>query len=225
MKWHRTGWDYEGHGVYEFDNPLRGYGQLPAGVSIDDIVANMDAHIINVGGLQVAATNVQQPLMDVLDKLDFVADGDESLPTVAGQASYTLFSFGSDFATEFREDGYAIMGEKSSVQSGNPRMLLTKIPQVIADNAFMGGPYVIVNAPDALLGEAQKALSTPPVDNGAVPPVQTKLPPGCYLDMEERVVCPPPAQTATTPAWLLPVVVGVGGLAIVAVAVAVGSKR
>ena len=224
---HRPGWDYEGYGVYDFDNPMRGYGQLPPGVSIDDIVANMDAHIVNVGGIQVAATNVQQPLMDVLDKMDFTPDGDETLPTVSGQATYMVFSFGSGFATEFREAGYAIMGEKVSVQTGNPRMLLTQIPQVIADNAFMGGPYVVVSAPDSLLAAASQALTAkppPPKPNGNGAPVVT-VPPGCYLDMEEKLVCPPAQAEPKLAAWVVPTVIGATALALIAVAAVAGGKR
>jgi len=224
MRWHRDSYDFEGYGVYEFvDQPLRGYGDLPAGVSVEDIVKNMDDYIIVVGGIQVAKTEVQQPVMDVLDKMDFAADGDDAGVTVTGTASFGIGSFlgGSDFASDYLEDGYAILAQKESIKTGTARMLLTQIASVIAQNAMEGGPYVVVAAPATLLQQASASLTQPalpPAQPPAVPPPGTSPP----------VYTPPaqqPAQAAVgAPEWMLPAVVAVGGLALIAAFAAVGSR-
>jgi hypothetical protein len=227
VRWHQDRYDYEGYGVYEFTHPMRGYGQLPAGVSIGDVIANMDDYIVDVGGIQVAATNVQQPLIDTLDKMDFAADGDDGAVTVTGTASFGIFSSGSDFASQYLKDGYAVMGRKDSVAAGAPKMMMTQIASVIADNAFVGGPYVVVAAPQSLLEQAQAAAKKPgqpapppgqPAPGQQPPPPGTAPPPGTQPSA-------PPAQAATgTSEWMLPAVVAVGGLALIAAFAAVGSK-
>jgi hypothetical protein len=221
VQWHRDSYDFEGYGVYEFTHPMRGYGALPPGVSLDDVIKNMDAYIANVGGIQVAKTEVQKPLLDVLDKMDFTPDGDETAVTVTGTAAYVILSFGSNFASEYLANGYAVMGEKTSVQSGAPRMMMTQIPSVVAENAFMGGSYVVVAAPASLLQQAQEALGKPGQPAGPPPP--GPLPPGTEPPYTPPVK--PPAQARTgAPEWMLPAVVAVGGLALIAAFAAIGSK-
>jgi hypothetical protein len=207
VRWHRDSYDFEGYGVYEFTNPMRGYGQLPPGVTLDDVLSNMDAYIANVGGIQVAKTEVQQPLLDVLDKMDFTPDGDETAVTVTGTAAYVVLSFGSNFASQYLADGYAVMGKKDTVAAGAPQMMMTQIASVIAQNAFQGGPYVVVSAPASLLQQASEALQKPAPPPGTAPPAQ------------------PPTHVAATgaPEWMLPAVVAVGGLALIAAFAAVGS--
>jgi hypothetical protein len=224
VRWHRDSYDFEGYGVYEFvGQPLRGYGQLPAGVSLDDVIKNMDAYIANVGGIQVAKTEVQQPVMDLLDKMDFTPDGDDTAPTVTGTASYVILSLGSDFASEYLADGYAIMGKKDTVAAGAPRMMLTQIASVVAQNAFMGGPYVVVAAPQSLLDQASATLSKPSQPPGTQPPPGTVTPPG--TEPPYTPPAQPPAQARTgAPEWMLPAVVAVGGLALIAAFAAIGSQ-
>jgi hypothetical protein len=206
---HRPDWDYEGYGVYDFSQELRGYGQLPPGVTVEDIVKNMDAYIVLVDGIQVAKIEVQQPVKGVLDKMDFNPDGPTDTPTVQGEASFSLFSAGSNFASDYSDAGYAIMADRNTVQSGNPRMLLTQIARVVADNAFEGGAYVVLSAPSALL----RAASELRAGGGGAPAVPSAAPP------------PPAAAASTTgPSWVLPAVIAVGGLALIAVASATGKK-
>lgn len=226
VRWHRPAWEYEGYGTYEFDSPMAGYGQLPSGVSVEDIIANMDVYIITIGGIQVAKTEVQQPIMDTLDSMQFSPENGESDPTISGNATFVLFDLlGSDFASDYRKGGYAILADKTSVQSGTVRMLLTKVASVIAQNAGTGGNYVVVNIDPQLLAAAQAAVTKPPPKPNGPPPRKPgngiTVPSGCYLDMEERLVCPkPPAAKAGTPEWVMPAVVGVGALALVAAIVA-----
>lgn len=208
---HHSSYDFEGYGVYEFaGRPTHGYGQLPPGVSLEDVVKNVDAYIDDVGGIQVASAGVQKPILDLLDKMDFIADGDDAAVTVTGVASYVLLSFGSDFASEYLADGYAIMGKRDTVSTGSPQMMMTQIASVIAQNASQGGPYVVIAASDTLLQQASEALQGPP---GTEPPPYT--PP-----------VQPPAQVAAAgvPEWMLPAVVVVGGLALIAAFAAVGSQ-
>lgn len=219
VKWHRDSYDYEGYGVYEFTNPMRGYGQLPPGVSLDDVIKNMDAYIADVGGIQVAKTEVQEPLIGVLDKMDFTPYGDENAVTVSGSAAYVILSFGSNFASNYRDKNYAIMGKKDTVASGAPEMMMTQIPSVVAQNAFVGGPYVVVWAPASLLQQASEALKagpTPPPPNGGQ---DVPTPNGVPSNGA-------PAQVAAAgaPEWMLPAVVAVGGLALIAAFAAVGSR-
>jgi hypothetical protein len=216
--WHRDSYDYEGYGVYEFTDGMSGYGQLPAGTSIQDVIENMDAYIADVGGIQVAKTEVQQPLIDTLDKMDFVADGDETAVTVTGTASFGLLSFGSDFASEFIADGYVVMGNKASVATGTPKMIMTKIASVIADNAYVGGPYVAVGGPMSLLQQASASLGK---GGEPVPP----LPPEPSPTPTPSPSPEAPSQAATGgPEWMLPAIVAVGGIALIAAFAAVGSK-
>jgi len=204
-RWHLDSYDYEGYGVYEQ------VGQLPTGVDLKDIIANMDAYIVNVGGIQVVKPEAQQPVMEVLDKMDFIAEGDETGPTITGRATYMLMSFGSDFASEYLEDGYAVLAQKASVKTGSPQMLLTKVASVIAQNAAAGMPFVVVAAPPALLQQAQQAGTMPGPMPGPTPQPQPQP--------------QPQVAKATAPEWMLPAVVAVGGLALIAAFTAIGSRK
>lgn len=204
--WRGPGWDYEGHNVYEFSNPMRGYGELPEGVTIEDIIANMDDYIVDVGGIQMVKPEVKQPIMETLDSMSFEPDGEETAPTVTGEANFSLFSGSSGFASDYKRAGYAILVLKTSVEDGHPKMLMTKMPQVIANRAVPGAGYVVVRAPGDLLEEAQ-ALSAQPVDPGTPPPGTEPL-----------------VAKASTTGWVLPVVVGIAVVGLIGVVASQGKK-
>lgn len=222
---------FEGYGVYEFSGP---FGDLPPGVTLQDIIKNMDAYIDSSSGIQVAKPEVKPEIMTTLNSMSFVADDDEvDGPTITGQANFIVFSLGDAWATEYLKDGYAILIDKASVSSGQPKVVLTQIAGVILDHAYVGGPFAVVDAPPALLAQAQQLAHQPPT--GPVPPpVPGSTGPGPTLP---GPTVPPgpmiptqPSQPAGTsasdkiPSWVIPTMAGVGVVALIAAAVALGKK-
>lgn len=201
----------EGYGVYAFsgsqDHRRRSMGQLPPGVTIEQVIANMDQYLTIQDGIQVAKTEVQAPIVETLDTMTFSAEGSEVGATVRGTANFMMFDWtGTDFASEYLSQGYAILVDKASVQGGVPRLIMTMQPQVITDNAFEGGPYAVAAGPPELIAAAGRSV-TPPVPPTPGP---GPTPPGPLT---------PPAQPAATgtPDWVVPAVIGVGALAGLAV--------
>lgn len=203
----------EGYGVYSFSGEQQRYrksmGQLPPGVTIEQVVANMDQYLTVQDGIQVAKTEVQIPIVETLDAMSFSADnGFESGSTIKGTASFALFDpFGTSFASDFLKQGYAILIEKASVKSGVPRLIMTMQPQVITDNAFKGGPYAVAAGPPELIAAAGTSV-TPVVEPPT--PGPTPVPgPGPA----------PPTQPAAagTADWVVPAFIAVGALAGLAV--------
>lgn len=166
--------DWEGYGVYEFMAPVpaptvySGFGFIPGGLPDPATLMVTD------GGIQVLKSEYRAMALTWLDQTTFDADGDVNAPVVTGQANAILGTFGDGWASDFAERGYCIMAKLSSLKGVGtmfaPEMMMASAPGYIADNASVGGEYVVVKCPPALLDQA-KALkagqpSIPGVVNG-----------------------------------------------------------
>lgn len=214
---------FSGYGVYEYGTP---YGQMPGGLSIPGMPTPEEAITLE-GGLKVLKPEYRKMAVGLLDQTTFSID-DEFDGTIFGTANIVFGSLGTGWATQHLQKGFAILGKPETLQSGTPSIVMTTSPQMIADFASPEGPrkgeYVVVDAPPALLAQAQAHAGLPP---GGVEP-EPKPPPGPLpgpLPPPPPPTPPPlpPVKAAAMPDWVLPVVIGGGALAVVALLV--GRKR
>jgi hypothetical protein len=177
--------------------------------------------ITTVGGIQVIKGEYRDIAVGMLDQTTFDFDQpDHNAPMVTGQSSVILGTLGSGWASDYLAKGYAIMADIATIQGGAPTIMMSKIAADIAANAGVGGRYVVVAAPGSLLGSAQVLAAGPLPGPGAPPP----LDPSQFPAPPPGVTGPEKAEAAT-PSWLLPVVIGVGALAVLAVVATAKKKK
>jgi len=183
---------------------------------VTEVLQNLDKYILNDGGIQVIDPKLSKAAIDGIGKTTLSVEGPEDGPIIRGTATANLMGLnvGGGWAADYLAEGYAIMGDRTSVGHGlTGRVMMAKAPGYIADNAsHPGGNYVVIDAPAQLMLEAQKlAQGLPPgiPDPGGLPPENGQS----------------EVKTAgETPSWIVPAVVGVGLLTAAALVVSAGNK-
>ncbi len=209
---------YEGYGVFEFNvpghwyTPNKGMSQFPG---IPTGMPTVEEAVTTQGGIQVVKGEYRDTAIGLLDQTSFTFDDPTHLnaPVVTGQASVILGTIGSGWASEYLSKGYAIMAEIATIEGGAPTIMMTKNAADIAGNAAIGGQYVVVAAPGALLGAAQTLASGPLPSPGAPQPTEPPAP-----ALPPSAPAEPAKAAAGAPPWLLPAAIGVGALALILVA-------
>jgi len=218
--------DYMGYGVYSF-------GAVEP--TFDDFLKNPDAFILDAFGIQVLNLAGKGFAMSTLDsmtlKIDGVGSGAATAATIKGRASFIAFSVGDAWASEYRSLQYAVMVDKTTVESGNPSIILSKEPDVIAMVASIGQPFVVVDAPDALLAAAQKLVGAPQQPSIPEPQLPSIPPPPGQPDPSPNGggQQPPPVEVQKAgllpDGWLMPALIGAGVLTTVLVLAAKSKTR
>lgn len=128
---------------------------------------------------------------------------------ITGQANFMLGQISGDAKTRVEGkigEGYAALLNKASVQSGVLQLLFTQNPAVIVGAA--AGPaaqYALIDDEPAGLVDQAVAMAGGQVAPPTLPPQPVTPPP------------PPPAGTGELPKWVMPVMIGVGVLAVGAI--------
>jgi len=217
----------DGYGVYEFTpRPGGVFGAVP---DLTSILSNMDAHIDKSSGIQVLKPDLQASAIQGLDEnSDFIITA-ESGQVKMGTIEAGWNKGGDDWASNYVSSGFAVLVDKTTIESssfglgGTAQGLVTNAPSYITDNARVGGDYVVVSAHPELVAKAAALLTAGP-PGGEVPsgPVVEPAPPGGTPDLPAPPV--PIIKQASSPEWLWPAIVAVGGLTLVAYATTVRKK-
>jgi hypothetical protein len=207
---YQPAYDYMGYGVYAF-------GQTSS-PSIEELLQNLPSFIGDVGGIQVLDISAQGVAISTLDQMTFTPRS-QGQATITGTASVVLGGgTQGPWASDHLKDGYAILVSKSSLQTLNPNVVMTTDPQVIANDAGPGMPFVVVAAPTPLLTAAQEALgpaiSVPPVVIPAPAPLPAPPPEGSALP-PPPAPAPAPQQAGMLSKYMVPI--AIGGVALTAV--------
>lgn len=159
--------DYEGYGVYEHvGRPHRraGLGQVPGLESLLEPVY--------VKGLARVPTNMQQPVLQVMEALTFQPVSDPELGGVSGTAAFVLGTLPTDWVNALVAQGLVVMVRRDTVQTAALHVVATSMPHsvVLLAGAPLGA-YVIVAGPPGVIAQAEA------VKAGEPPPPQPQPPP------------------------------------------------
>jgi hypothetical protein len=231
--------DDEGHGVYERvdgqtamrDVMLAGIyepvGQVPELSSL--LAPLLDTE--EKSGLVAVKDTVRPAAVAALETMKFVQVSAQGVDPIEGNATYVLGEFGgSGWVTGMVNQGYMVMVQLASVNTGSPILAATKAPVTIVQRcqrnkgwAMVAGPaQLAIDAMAIAMGQVAPACPAGTIWNPqSVSCVPAQLPPP---NGGGEQVQPVPAEEKKTPSWVLPVAIG-GGALLIAGLLVIGQRR
>jgi hypothetical protein len=176
--------------------------------------------VVSQNGLQAIAAQVKGAAVIALEYLDYSADSGGPSDPIMGKAfpvaSMTSFLMSKPWVEDLVKYGWVVMFSIRNLSGANTlKIMATQVPQTVAANAKIGGEYVIIDGPQAIIDQAAALLTPAPLPVPVPVPVPTPPPGGGQLA---------PPDKAGLPGWVVPVAIVGGGVLLLAVAYSLMKK-